>query len=128
MDDHHPEQQDTIYNWATEAVKTMNDGFTKAGWSGLLNAGSSVVQGLADSSTNMGGLITSLLNQVGISGGIQGLLSTIAELAPMVIGVAAAAAAVAAGVIGVAEAFKYVIFRASFCSPRCRIWPTPGRH
>ena len=104
-----PEQQDTIYKWATEAIKTMNDGFTKAGWSGLINAGTSVVQGLADSSTDMGGLIAGLLNQVGISGGIQGLLSTIAELAPLVLGVAAAAAAVAAGVMGVAAAFKYVI-------------------
>ena len=104
-----PEQQDIIYKWATEAIKTMNDGFTKAGWSGLINAGTSVVQGLADSSTDMGGLIAGLLNQVGISGGIQGLLSTIAELAPLVLGVAAAAAAVAAGVMGVAAAFKYVI-------------------
>lgn len=104
-----PEQQDIIYKWATEAIKTMNDGFTKAGWSGLINAGTSVVQGLADSSTDMGGLITGLLNQVGISGGIQGLLSTIADLAPLVLGVAAAAAAVAAGVMGVAAAFKYVI-------------------
>ena len=104
-----PEQQDIIYNWATEAIKTLNDGFAKAGWSGLADAGASVVQGLMDSSTDMGGLITSLLNQVGISGGIQGLLSTIAELAPLVLGVAASAAAVAAGVIGVAKAFEYVI-------------------
>ena len=104
-----PEQQDIIYNWATEAVKTMNDGFAKAGWSGLADAGASVVQGLMDSSTGMGGLITGLLNQVGISGGIQGLLDTIAELAPLVLGVAASAAAVAAGVVGVASAFKYVI-------------------
>lgn len=104
-----PEQQDIIYNWATQAVKTLNDGFAKAGWSGLADAGASVVQGLMDSGTDMGGLITGLLNQVGISGGIQGLLSTIAELAPLVLGVAASAAAVAAGVIGVAKAFEYVI-------------------
>ena len=104
-----PEQQDIIYNWATEAVKAMNDGFAKAGWAGLADAGASVVQGLMDSGTDMGGLITGLLNQVGISGGIQGLLGTIAELAPLVLGVAASAAAVAAGVIGVAAAFKYVI-------------------
>ena len=104
-----PEQQDIIYNWATEAVKAMNDGFAKAGWSGLADAGASVVQGLMDSGTDMGGLITGLLNQVGISGGIQGLLSTIAELAPLVLGVAASAAAVAAGVMGVAAAFKYVV-------------------
>lgn len=104
-----PEQQDIIYNWATEAIKTMNDGFAKAGWSGLADAGVSVLQGLMDSGTGMGGLITGLLNQVGISGGIQGLLSTIAELAPLVLGVAASAAAVAAGVVGVAAAFKYVI-------------------
>ena len=104
-----PEQQDIIYNWATEAVKAMNDGFAKAGWSGLADAGTSVVQGLMDSGTDMGGLIAGLLNQVGISGGIQGLLGTIAELAPLVLGVAASAAAVAAGVVGVAAAFKYVI-------------------
>lgn len=104
-----PEQQDIIYNWATQAVKTMNDGFAKAGWSGLADAGASVVQGLMDSGTDMGGLIAGLLNQVGISGGIQGLLGTIAELAPLVLGVAASAAAVAAGVVGVAAAFKYVI-------------------
>lgn len=104
-----PEQQDIIYNWATEAVKTMNDGFAKAGWSGLADAGTAVAQGLMDSSTAMGGLITGLLNQVGISGGVEGLLSTIAELAPLVLGVAASAAAVAAGVVGVASAFKYVI-------------------
>ena len=104
-----PEQQDIIYNWATEAIKTLNDGFAKAGWSGLADAGSTVLQGLMDSSTDMGGLIAGLLNQVGISGGIQGLLGTIAELAPLVLGVAASAAAVAAGVVGVASAFKYVI-------------------
>ena len=34
-----PEQQDIIYNWATAAVKTLNDGFAKAGWSGLADAG-----------------------------------------------------------------------------------------
>lgn len=104
-----PEQQDIIYNWAAEAVKTLNDGFAKAGWSGLADAGAAVLQGLMDSGTDMGGLITGLLSQVGISGGIQGLLGTIAELAPLVLGVAASAAAVAAGVIGVAAAFKYVI-------------------
>ena len=104
-----PEQQDIIYNWAIEAVKAMNDGFAKAGWSGLADAGAAVLQGLMDSGTDMGGLITGLLSQVGISGGIQGLLSTIAELAPLVLGVAASAAAVAAGVVGVAAAFKYVI-------------------
>ena len=104
-----PEQQDIIYNWATQAVKAMNDGFAKAGWSGLANAVASVVQSLMDSGTDMGGLIAGLLNQVGISGGIQGLLSTIAELAPLVLGVAASAAAVAAGVVGVAKAFEYVI-------------------
>lgn len=104
-----PEQQDIIYNWATQAVQTMNDGFTKAGWSGLADAGASVVQGLMDSSTAMGGLITGLLNQVGISGGVEGLLGVLSELAPLVLGVAASAAAVAAGVVGVASAFKYVI-------------------
>ena len=104
-----PEQQDIIYNWATEAVKAMNDGFAKAGWSGLADAGASVVQGLMDSGTDMGGLITGLLNQVGISGGVEGLLGVLSELAPLVLGVAASAAAVAAGVMGVAAAFKYVI-------------------
>lgn len=104
-----PEQQDIIYNWATEAVKTMNDGFAKAGWSGLVDAGTAVAQGLMDSSTAMGGLITGLLNQVGISGGVEGLLGVLSELAPLVLGVAASAAAVAAGVIGVAKAFEYVI-------------------
>ena len=104
-----PEQQDIIYNWATEAVKAMNDGFAKAGWSGLADAGASVVQGLMDSGTDMGGLIAGLLNQVGISGGVEGLLGVLSELAPLVLGVAASAAAVAAGVVGVAAAFKYVI-------------------
>lgn len=104
-----PEQQDIIYNWATEAIKAMNDGFAKAGWSGLADAGASVVQGLMDSGTDMGGLITGLLNQVGISGGVEGLLGVLSELAPLVLGVAASAAAVAAGVIGVAKAFEYVI-------------------
>ena len=104
-----PEQQDTIYKWATQAIKTMNDGFTKAGWSGLVDAGTAVAQGLMDSSTAMGGLITGLLNQVGISGGVEGLLGVLPELAPLVLGVAASAAAVAAGVVGVASAFKYVI-------------------
>ena len=104
-----PEQQDIIYNWATQAVKAMNDGFAKAGWSGLADAGASVVQGLMDSGTDMGGLITGLLNQVGISGGVEGLLGVLSELAPLVLGVAASAAAVAAGVVGVAAAFKYVV-------------------
>ena len=104
-----PEQQDIIDHWAVQAVKAMNDGFAKAGWSGLADAGAAVLQGLMDSGTDMGGLITGLLNQVGISGGIQGLLGTIAELAPLVLGVAASAAAVAAGVVGVAKAFEFVI-------------------
>ena len=104
-----PEQQDAITEWATEAVKAMNDGFAKAGWSGLADAGATVLQGLMDSGTDMGGLITGLLNQVGISGGVEGLLGVLSELAPLVLGVAASAAAVAAGVMGVAAAFKYVI-------------------
>ena len=104
-----PEQQDIIYNWAAEAVKAMNDGFAKAGWSGLADAGAAVLQGLMDSGTDMGGLITGLLNQVGVSGGVEGLLGVLSELAPLVLGVAASAAAVAAGVIGVAKAFEYVI-------------------
>lgn len=104
-----PEQQDIIYNWATEAIKTMNDGFAKAGWSGLADAWVSVLQGLMDSGTDMGGLIAGILNQVGISGGVEGLLGVLSELAPLVLGVAASAAAVAAGVVGVASAFKYVI-------------------
>lgn len=104
-----PEQQDIIDHWAVQAVKAMNDGFAKAGWSGLADAGAAVVQGLMDSGTDMGGLIAGLLNQVGISGGVEGLLGVLSELAPLVLGVAASAAAVAAGVVGVASAFKYVI-------------------
>ena len=104
-----PEQQDIIDHWAVQAVKAMNDGFAKAGWSGLADAGASVVQGLMDSGTDMGGLITGLLNQVGISGGVEGLLGVLSELAPLVLGVAASAAAVAAGVVGVAKAFEFVI-------------------
>lgn len=122
-----PEQQDIIYNWAAEAVKTLNDGFAKAGWSGLADAGATVLQGLMDSGTDMGGLITGLLNQVGISGGIQGLLSTIAELAPLVLGVAASAAAVAAGVVGVAAAFKYVISQSQLLQDKVQELTDAGR-
>ena len=47
-----PDQQDTIYNWAVQAVQAMTDGFTNDGWAGLINAGAAVVQGLADGITS----------------------------------------------------------------------------
>ena len=119
-----PEQQNAIYNWSVQAIQTMNTAFSTDGWTGLLDAGATIAQGLADGIKNndsifleaaqtvidsLSGLANSTLSKIGISGGVEGLISIIMELGPIVLGVVAAVAAVAAGVAGVAAAFSYTV-------------------
>ena len=119
-----PEQQNAIYNWSVQAIQTMNTAFSTDGWTGLLDAGATIAQGLADGIKNndsifleaaqtvidsLSGLANSALSKIGISGGVEGLISIIMELGPIVLGVVAAVAAVAAGVAGVAAAFSYTV-------------------
>ena len=47
-----PDQQDAIFGWAVQAVQAMNEGFASDGWAGLINAGTTVVQGLAEGITS----------------------------------------------------------------------------
>ena len=100
-------------NLAQSWADTLETAFAQDGFAGLAAAGKtiaeSLVAGLQDTSSVTGALLDNVLGQVGISGGVEGLLSTIAELAPLVLGVAAAAAAVSAGVAGVASVFAYTV-------------------
>ena len=102
-----------LVNLAQSWADTLETAFAQDGFAGLAAAGKtiaeSLVAGLQDTSSVTGALLDNVLGQVGISGGVEGLLSTIAELAPLVLGVAAAAAAVSAGVAGVASAFAYTV-------------------
>ena len=66
-----PDQQDAISGWAVQAVQSMTDGFTSDGWAGLINAGATVVQGLAEGITSGQGVFVEAA---------QGLLSTFSGL------------------------------------------------
>lgn len=71
-----PDQQDAITSWAVQAVQAMNDGFTTDGWAGLINAGSAIVQGLAEGITSGQGVFVEA---------VQGLLSTFSGLGDSVL-------------------------------------------
>lgn len=66
-----PDQQDAISGWAVQAVQSMTDGFTSDGWAGLINAGATIVQGLAEGITSGQGVFVEAA---------QGLLSTFSGL------------------------------------------------
>ena len=71
-----PDQQDAISSWAVQAVQAMNEGFASDGWAGLINAGATVVQGLAE------GIIS---GQSVFVEAAQGLLSTFSGLGESVL-------------------------------------------
>ena len=66
-----PDQQDAIAGWAVQAVQFMTDGFTSDGWAGLINAGATIVQGLAEGITSGRGVFVEAA---------QGLISTFSGL------------------------------------------------
>ena len=66
-----PDQQDAITEWAVQAVQAMTDGFTTDGWAGLINAGATIVQGLAEGITSGQGVFVEAA---------QGLISTFSGL------------------------------------------------
>lgn len=66
-----PEQQDAITEWAVQAVQSLTDGFTSDGWAGLINAGATIVQGLAEGITSGQGVFVEAA---------QGLISTFSGL------------------------------------------------
>lgn len=66
-----PDQQDAIAGWAVQAVQCMTDGFASKGWAGLINAGATIVQGLAEGITS---------GQSVFVEAAQGLLSTFSGL------------------------------------------------
>lgn len=66
-----PDQQDAISGWAVQAVQAMNDGFASDGWAGLINAGATVVQGLAEGIASGQGVFVEAA---------QGLISTFSGL------------------------------------------------
>ena len=66
-----PEQQDAITEWAGQAVQSLTDGFTSDGWAGLINAGATIVQGLAEGITSGQGVFVEAA---------QGLISTFSGL------------------------------------------------
>ena len=66
-----PDQQDAISGWAVQAVQSMTDGFTSDGWAGLINAGATIVQGLAEGITSGQGVFVEAA---------QGLISTFSGL------------------------------------------------
>ena len=100
---------DLAHGW----LNTLETAFAQDGFKGLAKAGKTIAEslaaGLQDTSSVTGALINNVLGQVGISGGVEGLLSTIVELGPIVLGVVGVVAAVAAGVAGVAAAFSYTV-------------------
>ena len=71
-----PDQQDAISGWAVQAVQSMTDGFASDGWAGLINAGATVVQGLAEGITSGQGVFVEAA---------QGLLSTFSGLGESVL-------------------------------------------
>lgn len=66
-----PDQQDAIAGWAVQAVQSMTDGFASEGWAGLINAGATIVQGLAEGIASGQGVFVEAA---------QGLLSTFSGL------------------------------------------------
>lgn len=105
--------QQQLVDLAQGWLDTLETAFAQDGFEGLVQAGKTIAEslaaGLQDTSSVTGTLIDNVLGQVGISGGVEGLLSVIAELGPVVLGVVATVAAVAAGVAGVAAAFSYTV-------------------
>lgn len=105
--------QQQLVDLAQGWLDTLETAFAQDGFEGLVKAGKTIAEslaaGLQDTSSVTGALIDNVLGQVGISGGVEGLLSVIAELGPVVLGVVATVAAVAAGVVGVASAFAYTV-------------------
>ena len=105
--------QQQLVDLAQGWLDTLETAFAQDGFEGLVQAGKTIAEslaaGLQDTSSATGALIDNVLGQVGISGGVEGLLSVIAELGPVVLGVVATVAAVAAGVAGVAAAFSYTV-------------------
>lgn len=105
--------QQQLVDLAQGWLDTLETAFAQDGFEGLVQAGKTIAEslaaGLQDTSSVTGALIDNVLGQVGISGGVEGLLSVIAELGPVVLGVVATVAAVAAGVAGVAAAFSYTV-------------------
>lgn len=105
--------QQQLVDMAQGWLDTLETAFAQDGFEGLVQAGKTIAEslaaGLQDTSSVTGALIDNVLGQVGISGGVEGLLSVIAELGPVVLGVVATVAAVAAGVAGVAAAFSYTV-------------------
>lgn len=105
--------QQQLVDLAQGWLDTLETAFAQDGFEGLVQAGKTIAEslaaGLQDTSSVTGALINNVLGQVGISGGVEGLLSVIAELGPVVLGVVATVAAVAAGVAGVAAAFSYTV-------------------
>ena len=105
--------QQQLVDMAQGWLDTLETAFAQDGFEGLVKAGKTIAEslaaGLQDTSSATGALIDNVLGQVGISGGVEGLLSVIAELGPVVLGVVATVAAVAAGVAGVAAAFSYTV-------------------
>ena len=105
--------QQQLVDLAQGWLDTLETAFAQDGFEGLVKAGKTIAEslaaGLQDTSSVTGALIDNVLGQVGISGGVEGLLSVIAELGPVVLGVVATVAAVAAGVAGVAAAFSYTV-------------------
>ena len=105
--------QQQLVDMAQGWIETLETAFAQDGFEGLVEAGKTIVQslaaGLQDTSSVTGSLLDSVLGQVGISGGVEGLLGVLADLGPIVLGVLAVVAAVVAGVIGVASAFSYTV-------------------
>ena len=105
--------QQQLVDMAQGWIETLETAFAQDGFEGLVEAGKTIVQslaaGLQDTGSVTGSLLDSILGQVGISGGVEGLLGVLADLGPIVLGVLAVVAAVVAGVIGVASAFSYTV-------------------
>lgn len=66
------DQKTAISDWALAAVQQLNDAFAAEGWAGLINAGASIVQGLAEGVTDGSGIFVQAA---------QGLFSTFSGLA-----------------------------------------------
>lgn len=105
--------QQQLVDMAQGWIETLETAFSQDGFEGLVEAGKTIVQslaaGLQDTGSVTGSLLDSVLGQVGISGGVEGLLGVLADLGPIVLGVVGTVAAVAAGVAGVAAAFSYTV-------------------
>ncbi|MGN0706770.1 MAG: tape measure protein [Faecalibacterium sp.] len=66
------EQQTAIGGWGLATVQQLNDAFAAEGWAGLINAGSAIVQGLAEGITDGSSIFVQAA---------QGLFSTFSGLA-----------------------------------------------